>query len=115
MLREEIEHEILKLKLAAPDYTFNKNLLLLDYSTFASLVLAFAGQNALDQLATELKKIKGVPEGLPSSEALLAKFLERAAETAGEQLTERVIDFGELILTGGTSSLVGLLKKIYWR
>jgi hypothetical protein len=106
VLREEVEQEILRLKLAAPDYSFNRNLLLLDFQTFSALVSAFAGEAAMKRIEAELKKHKELPQGLPSPQALLTKLLEHAAGRAGDELSTRLFDLAEIVLTGGIPSII---------
>ncbi len=106
LLREEIEREILRLGLAAPDYSFNRNLLLLDFQTFSALVMAFAGETAMKRIETELRKYKELPSDLPSAQALFAKFIEHAAGRAGEEVTSRLFDLAEVVMTGGIPSIL---------
>lgn len=113
MLREDIEHHILDMKLAAPDYSFNRNLLLLDYETLAALVIEFAGPETMKRLDSALKKTKGLPQGLPSGKELFSLFLERAAGEAGERTAEKVINIAEIVLTGGTTTMISAIKKYF--
>ena len=102
-LREEFEELIHSDTLGcAPDYTFNKNLLLLDFNTFSALVEQLAGQEQMRKIEKELRKLKDLPAGLPNGRALLCKFLEGVAGRAGEG----VIDLAGLLLSGGISSVV---------
>lgn len=97
ILREEIEEKILNLRLVAPDYSFNRNLLMIDYATLYELVTEFAGQETMKKLDTALKKQKSLPKGLPTRQELFAEFLKHAAGRVGD----KVIDLGVIVLTGG--------------
>jgi hypothetical protein len=85
----------------APDYTFNKDLLLLDFNTFSALVEKFAGPEQMRRIEKELRKLKALPPGLPGGRALLGKFLEGVASRAGSG----VVDLAGLLITGGVSTL----------
>ena len=113
LLREEIEQQIQRLKLGAADYSFNSNLLLLDYPTLAALVVDFAGEETLTRLENELKKSKDLPRDLPSGRDLFAMFIEHAAAKAGEKSGEKIIDIADIVLTGGITSLISTFKQAF--
>lgn len=111
ILREEIEQQIQTLRLVAPDYTFNRNLLILDYSTFSALVAHFAGAETMAKIEAELKKHKDLPKGLPSAQELFSKFVEHVAIGAGDAVGERIVDFADLVITGGLGSIANAIRK----
>lgn len=110
LLREDLEEQIHRLGLSAPDYTFNRNLLILDFMTLASLVEKFADPKKMAAIESELKSRKDFPSNLPTPKELLAKFLERAAEGAGSEAGVRIINLADLVMTGGFGKIGSLIK-----
>ena len=112
LLREELEEQIHLLGLSAPDYTFNRNLLILDFMTLASLVEKFAEPQTMAAIESELKARKDFPSNLPTPKVLLAKFLEKAAEGAGSEAGVRIVDLADLLVTGGIGKIGLLMKRV---
>jgi len=112
LLREELEEQIHRLGLSAPDYTFNRNLLILDFMTLASLVEKFAEPQTMAAIESELKARKDFPSNLPTPKELLAKFLEKAAEGAGSEAGVRIVDLADLLVTGGIGKIGLLMKRV---
>lgn len=109
LLREEFEEFIHANTLgSAPDYSFNRSLLLLDFNTFSALVEKLAGEEQMRKIERELRKLKTLPQGLPNGRALLGKFLEGAASRAGAT----TIDLAGLLATGGVSTVVANLHAL---
>lgn len=109
-LREEFEELIHQDKLGcAPDYTFNKDLLLIDFDTFSALVEQLAGPEQMRKIEKELRKLKELPPSLPGGKALLGKLLEGAASRAGSG----VVDLAGLLLPGGISAVLNNLLAIF--
>jgi hypothetical protein len=112
LLREELEEQIHRLGLSAPDYTFNRNLLILDFMTLASLVEKFAEPQTMATIESELKARKDFTSNLPTPKELLAKFLEKAAEGAGSEAGVRIVDLADLLVTGGIGKIGLLMKRV---
>jgi len=111
-LREEIEQHILNLNLIAPDYTFNRNLLLLDYDTFAALVSSFAGKDAIAKLEAELKRRKLFPDPGMNGRRLFVTFIEGIASGTGEAIGGRIVDFADLVIGGGATTIKRLVDRL---
>lgn len=107
LLREEIEHFISTIG-PSPDYSFNKNLLVIDLGTFCALVEKMALPDAYSSLSRELRKHKTALGSANNGRDLLMAFLRGAAEEAGR----KVVDLSWLLIDGGASEIAGHIGRL---
>lgn len=106
LVRNELEGYLLNMQQFS-DYSFNRNILVLDFPVFSELLKSLVDDDTISRVETEVAGL--VKAGTKSlwNEAMQA-FVKGAADTAGGQLVEVGFD---LLTTGGINTWIKSAKN----
>lgn len=110
LLRKEVE-DILAKDNSFADYSFNRNLLILNAETFGKLLDYALTESRRQEIEKKLQDaLKQEGSSKLDGTALLNKFLMSAAESSGKAAGEKVVGAISALLTGGLSEIAQLIK-----